>query len=94
MSDAQMLAGEHAIVTLHDPSGAQIGEPQMVELGLPPRRRRALNWLLRRPTQYENREPIEWDWSKGEIPAGVTVAKVRVTTPFWVQEYDVPRQAA
>jgi hypothetical protein len=83
-----MLMGEPAIVTLHDSTGAQIGQPQVVELGLPPWPRRTINWLLRRPTQYENREPIEWDWSKGDIPAGVTVSSIRVTTPYWVQEYD------
>lgn len=80
---------EHGIVTLHDPSGAQLGEPMLVELFPPSIARRLMNRVFNRPHELEQRDPIEWRESAGEIPAGTIVSSIKLTMPDGVHEYPV-----
>lgn len=80
---------EHGIVTLHDPTGAQIGESMIVTLFPPNLARRLTNRVLGRSDKLTQRDPIEWREVEGEIPAGSTVATIKVTLPDGVHEYPV-----
>jgi hypothetical protein len=81
---------EHGIVTLHDPSGDQIGEAMIVALFPPNLARRITNRVLGKPDELTQREPIRWCEVDGEIPAGVTVSRIKLTLPdHGVLEYPV-----